>query len=139
MRLVEIEPGLAIVEQTVVTTIMEEAILRNVPVYVLSTGTTAGSESFFNAVRASLPLDPPLVSARSWDALSDSLWEGVYSLESNRAVIVWPDAWLFKEVDPATYELTLAIFRDVIESLDDFRATNGRPKQLSVYVGERQK
>src|SRR5208282_6398864 len=35
--------------------------------------------SFFEAVRTTLPLDPPLVGSRSWDALSDSLWEGLYS------------------------------------------------------------
>ena len=44
--------------------------------------------SFFNAVRRTLPLDPPLHSNRVWDALSDSFWSGLDELDDERIVIV---------------------------------------------------
>jgi hypothetical protein len=45
---------------------------------------------FFEAMKALLPLDPPLVGNRSWDALSDSLWSGLDQLAADNIAIVWP-------------------------------------------------
>lgn len=40
-------------------------------------GDIKSKDDFFEAVRAVLPLDPPLVLNKVWDALSDSIWEGL--------------------------------------------------------------
>jgi hypothetical protein len=34
----------------------------------------ADRAGFFTAIKSVMPLDPPLMGGRSWDALSDSLW-----------------------------------------------------------------
>lgn len=34
-------------------------------------------KALFRCLSASLPMDPPIQSDRSWDALSDSIWGGV--------------------------------------------------------------
>ena len=41
----------------------------------LSTAGGSGRKAFFDAVRSAAPLDPPVTSELSWDALEDSLWE----------------------------------------------------------------
>src|SRR5438105_14851542 len=44
--------------------------------------------TFFDAVRDTLPLDPPPHGDRSWDALADSLSGGLYLLADNLVVII---------------------------------------------------
>jgi hypothetical protein len=129
------QPGLAIVDPAAVDKLIEAARGADLPVFVISTAGRFGREAFFDSVRAALPLDPPLESSRSWEALSDSLWEGVRSLESNSAVIVWPDASEFREHNPKDYEIALSILTDLVESISDSVATGGRPKMVSVYLG----
>lgn len=48
-------------------------------------------ERFFEAVNASLPLDPPHVS-HDWDALDDSLFGGLLGLNNPAVDIIWPFA-----------------------------------------------
>ncbi|MGK5543426.1 hypothetical protein ACSNOH_01600 [Streptomyces sp. URMC 127] len=73
--------------------LVEEAARQGVPVFTLCTGGRTEEEAFFEAVRGTLPLDPPLGTfRRAWDALSDSVWGGLHALETPRVVIVWPDA-----------------------------------------------
>jgi len=43
---------------------------------------TPSSETF--------PLSPPLGEGGSWDALSDSLFDGLMDTEGDRIAIVWP-------------------------------------------------
>jgi hypothetical protein len=99
--------------------------------YVLSTGGGTGRDAFFDAVRRPLPLAPPLMSSRSWDALSDSLWEGIYSLPGNRVVILWEDGDRFKVAAPEDFEVALSILADLVRQLADpglsqlFRSANG--------------
>lgn len=101
--------------------------------YVLPRGLNS-RQAFFDAVRATLPLDPPIVGDRSWDALSDSLWGGLDALASERLLIVWPNADAMNQ-SPADLRTALRVLSDVAEMLADVNATNGRPKTLTVYVG----
>ncbi|NJP99981.1 barstar family protein [Streptomyces zingiberis] len=94
-----------------------------------------GRAAFFDAVRRTLPLDPPLVGSGSWDALSDSLWEGIHGQRCERVVIVWPDAASFAEASPEEFRTALDVLADVAETLSDERATVGRPTELCVYIG----
>ncbi len=48
-------------------------------------------ETFFARARRDLPLNPPEVRW-SWDALSDSLWNGIGELGEGRVAVVWSHA-----------------------------------------------
>jgi hypothetical protein len=92
----------------------------------------ASTDQFFEAVRQSLPLNPPLQSNRSWDALSDSLWEGLHGLNDRKIVIVWPDASRMKAAAPEAYSIATSVWIDVITMLADENATLGNTKEISV-------
>ena len=87
--------------------------------------------SFFRAVKAVLPLDPPLVGDDNWDALSDSLWGGLDNVDAERIVIIWPQAHL-----DASRELQTAaeVLDEVALSLGDEEATDGNPKEVCIVV-----
>jgi hypothetical protein len=93
-------------------------------VYVLPADIDA-RDSFFDAIRAQFPLDPPLTTNRSWDALSDSLFEGLSQLADNRIAIIWPR--LPAETDDMTIALSI---------LDDVRhlLSNENKKSLLVIL-----
>ncbi|MEU2513125.1 barstar family protein [Streptomyces syringium] len=131
----EFRSGLTVITPAEVSSILVEGARQEIPVFVLATEGRVDRESFFRAVRETLPLDPPLVSSRSWDALSDSLWEGVHKMASPHAVIVWCDA-VFPDSESTgdDFQIALSVLQDVVESLADSCAANGTPKVLSVYV-----
>jgi Barstar (barnase inhibitor) len=115
--------------------VREESARRGIPLYVISTGGEAGREVFFDAVRRVLPLNPPIVSARSWDALADSMWEGIYSLNRPRVVVLWPDSSPFSAAAPSVLETALSVFEQVASDLADVDATLGKPVEACFYVG----
>lgn len=94
--------------------------------------------SLFDAVRSSLPLDPPVVGSRSWDALSDSLWEGLRQLDASRIAIVWPNAGALQARASPDFDAAVSVLSDVAATLEDARATLGHPKRLSIVVGLRE-
>jgi hypothetical protein len=102
--------------------------------YVLPAQGVVDRPSFFEAVRVTLPLDPPVVGCDSWDALSDSLWEGLYALADRRIAVVWPNARTMASVAAADFEMALNVLRDVAGLLADERATRGHPKEVSIIV-----
>lgn len=130
----EFRAGLAVIPRAGVPAVLAEAARQGLPAFVLATRGCVDRESFFHAVRETLPLDPPLVSSRSWDALSDSLWEGLRGVNSARIVIVWPDVTMPDFGVEGDFRLALSVLQDVAESLTDPGATSGRPKEVSVYV-----
>jgi hypothetical protein len=85
----------------------------------------------------STPATPALTGC-SWDALSDSLWEGLYSLEAKQIVIVWPDSSVMSKAVPSDFETALSVLADVAESLSNPDFTNGNPKNVCIYVGRRE-
>lgn len=133
---VRLQPGLTMVSSSDLNEVLRQAQLEGIPTYVLPRG-LANRESFFQGVRAGLPLDPPIVGSRSWDALSDSLWGGIDALESERVVIIWPDSAAMSAA-PEDLEGALKVLADVAASLADPSATDGRPKEVSIYVEQAQ-
>jgi hypothetical protein len=131
----ELSSNLTIIDPEQADEIKQEAVRRNIPAYVISTDQRVGREAFFDAVRGTLPLDPPLMSSRSWDALSDSLWEGIRSLGANRVVVLWPDSSLFSEGAPREFDIATSVLADVARSLADPETTRGRPVEMSIYIG----
>lgn len=131
----ELNSHLIIIDPERADEIKQNAVRHNIPAYVISTDKRVGREAFFDAVRSALPMDPPLVSSRSWDALSDSLWEGIRSLGANRVAVLWPDSSFFSEETPREFEIATSVLADVARSLADPKATRGRPVELSIYIG----
>ena len=52
-------------------------------------GNIEDADSFFQAIRDTLPLDPPLSGVVNWDAFCDSVWGGLYELGEPRVAIMW--------------------------------------------------
>ncbi|MFJ7126897.1 barstar family protein [Streptomyces sp. NPDC098101] len=130
----EIRGGFHEVPASSVPELLAEAACRGVPAFTLSTGGRTDKEAFFRAVRETLPLDPPLSTTRHvWDALADSLWNGLHDLDVPHAVVVWPDAGPVAEAH-GDYAIALDILRDLPPTLADPRYTGGRHTELSVYV-----
>ncbi|WP_181139628.1 barstar family protein [Streptomyces sp. Ru71] len=100
----------------------------------MTTAGGTGRAAFFNAVRAVLPLDPPVVGSQSLDALSDSLWGGIYSTDDQKLAIIWEDSLHFFEDSPEGFEDACSVLAEVAESLADETFTVGRPKQVRVFV-----
>lgn len=101
----------------------------------LSTAGVPGRRGFFGAVRSMVLLDPPVSTERSWDALEDSLWEGLFQLPERRIVIYWHDASDFRVHSPAEYEVAISVLESVVDALADRLATAGSPKDVEVYIG----
>ncbi|MFG3001666.1 barstar family protein [Streptomyces sp. NPDC048340] len=114
--------------------IQDEAARQEIEVFTLSTGEGGDRDSFFRAAREILPMDPPLESSRSWEALSDSLWEGLFALSSSQIAIIWRDADRHAEAALGDIQTAQAVLQDVAEMLMDPQATGGNPKKLSIFI-----
>jgi hypothetical protein len=103
--------GVTIIEPGEVEEVKRDALGSDLALYVLRTEEGYGRDGFFDAVRSSLPLDPPLDGPNNkWDALSDSIWWGVFELDTPGAVILWPDAGAMKAFSPNNFEIAMYIF-----------------------------
>lgn len=117
-----------------VEAILREAHLAGLTTFALPRG-IADRASFFDAIRATLPLDPPLVGRHSWDALSDSLWEGLYGHDALRIVILWPETGKMAAAARADFETALNVLADVAHTLADPHVAPKRTKETTVLVG----
>lgn len=115
-------------------TAIAEAAGPDQAVIELSTIGGSGRKAFFDAVRSAVRLDPPVVGERSWDALEDSLWEGLFQRPERRIVIAWRDASDYAARSPEDYEVAISVLSSVGDLLADERATTGRPKEVEVYI-----
>ena len=75
---------------------------------------------FCQVMRETFPLDPPLHTDH-WDALSDSLWSAIDSLNKERVCIVWRSPDEMRRAAPQDYEIAVEVLSDVAETL-------GRPE-----------
>ncbi len=101
-------------------------------VFVLPRG-ISDRESFFRGVREVAPLDPPVLGDRKWDALSDSLWNGLDSLDEGRIAIIWPESTTLARVAPDDFIVAQDILAKIAVSLGSVTATVNEPKE--VFVG----
>ena len=131
---VELASGVTACSEHDVRMLHEQVQHLGVPVFVLETGVPADRHTFFAAVRSAFPLDPPVISSRSWDAFSDSLWEGIETLGASQVVILWPDAHQMKSGAPDDYETAIAVLDDVAHSLQGISNTARHSIELCVYV-----
>ncbi|GAA4897232.1 barstar (barnase inhibitor) [Stackebrandtia albiflava] len=113
---------------------MREAVDESFRVFPLEVRPESGVAGFFAAVRRGLPLDPPLHSDRGWDALADSLWEGLHSIDSGRVLIHWRKATGFRDTCPEVFDMCLEVLGNTAASLADRRATGGRTTHVTVLI-----
>jgi len=103
-------------------------------VFVLPTSGIGDRAGFFEAVRCTLPLDPPLVGSSKWDALADSLWEGLLQCEAQRIAIVWQGTARMADADAAEFAMGLDVSSGVALSLANPQATVGVVKEVAILV-----
>lgn len=130
----ELKPGLQRTGVLDVKATRRQAEEAGFTTFVLPAKNIVDRASFFDAVRATFPLDPPLVGSRSWDALSDSLWEGLYTHPARRILILWPSARAMESSASSDFETALNVLSDVANLLGDRQATRDNPKEVAVLV-----
>ncbi|MBN3731911.1 barstar family protein [Burkholderia sp. Tr-20390] len=126
------KPGLYVVDSAEAERIAEECRRGGWLVMFLPTE-IASKEQFFDAIRSTCPLDPPLHSNRSWDALADSLWSGLDELERGEIAIFWLNSDCLKVADPEAFAIATDILTDLCTSLADPNVTASRMKTLLVF------
>ena len=131
---VEIKQGLRRIEALDVEATRRDAELAGYTTFVLPESGIVDRASFFDAVRATFPLDPPLMGSRSWDALSDCLWEGLYAHAARRIAILWPSTRVMANSASDDFEIALNVLADVANSLADPLVTRDNPKEVAVLV-----
>ena len=94
----------------------------------------ATRDAFFDAAREGLPLDPPVLGSKSWDALADSIWAGLDGVGTRDVAIAWLGASNFKELAPAEFHIAYEILKSLTERLSSWEATDGEPKQITVLL-----
>jgi len=112
---------------------VRELINRGYRAFLLPSG-IKDKRAFFDGIRTTLPLDPPIVSYRSWDALSDSVWGGLYSVDAGSIAIIWPGSAEMAEAQPKDFRIAKSILSDLTESLADAQFTVGNTKQVVVVL-----
>lgn len=134
MMALQMEPGLHRVAALDVESTRRQAEQAGYTTFVLPEEGIVDRASFFDAIRATFPLDPPLIGSRSWDALSDSLWEGLYRHSARRIAILWPSTRAMASGDPPDFETALNILADIADSLADPRPTRDERKDVAVMI-----
>jgi hypothetical protein len=127
----ELPPGVSWVTNCELAQVREKALSNGATVFDLEPAATT-REAIFEAVRSSMPLDPPIISSRSWDALSDSVWGGLHALDSRNILITWARASEFRDAAPAEFDITSGILSGVAEQLLSWEVTYGEPKRVTV-------
>ena len=115
---------------------MRQAKEEGYVTFVLPGAGIVDRPSFFAGVRETCPLDPPVLGSNSWEALSDSLWEGFHSCAAQRIAILWPGAAAMASSAPADFEIALDLFADLVRSLADRGSTCQPAKAVTVLVGD---
>lgn len=118
-------------------TVRQQAEQSGYMTFVLHGNIIHDQVSFFNAVRTTLPLDPPLTGTRSWDALSDSLWEGLQTHAAQRIAILWSNAEVMANSALSDFEIALSVLTDIANSLADPESTSNSPKEVALLIERR--
>lgn len=125
-------PGLYKMASAQVTELLDQLDPSDSSVFMLS-GNIDSVQALFASIWESIPLDPPLLSDRSWDALSDSLWEGLRQLNCGKVVVLWPNSERLAMSSPEAYEVAIDILSDIPLTPFDAVTTSGVPKHV-VFV-----
>jgi hypothetical protein len=125
-------PGLYVIDSIEAKRIAEECGRDDWLVIFLPEG-VASMDQFFDAIRSTCPLDPPLCSNRRWDALADSMWSGLNELEQEKIAIFWPNSDCLKAAEPEAFAIATDILTDLCTSLADPNVKASSTKTLLVF------
>lgn len=92
----------------------------------------SSKSEFFKGACQELPLDPPLRSNQSWDALADSLWSGLNGCPERKILIVWSEASMMEAEAPEDFAIAMDILQELPELLANTDITAGGTKDLIV-------
>lgn len=133
MMFMEFSAGVHVLEAEGARAVLGALSADGARVFEVDTGGLTDKASIIRAFGEVVPLDPPPVYARSWDAFDDSLWEGLRLLGQERiALAVYGEFWVnepFGAVQDA-----LDVLGHVVKLLGDERATVGAPVALCVFL-----
>lgn len=103
-----------------------------VRVFEVNTGRATDRTAIMHAFAQTVPLEPP-TAGRSWDAFSDSFWQGLYELDEERVVILLRgEHWVNQP--QGEVQTALDVLQDVATLLKEEKATVGRPTTLCVLL-----
>jgi len=106
---------------------------RGYRVFLLPCG-IRDKHTFFEGIREVLPLDPPVLSDYSWDALSDSLFTGLDGIDAGGIAIIWPGSAEMAKAQPEDFEIAKSIWSDLTDLLADIKKTVGNVKHVVVIL-----
>ncbi|WP_037366739.1 barstar family protein [Amycolatopsis orientalis] len=129
----EIKPGLSVVAELDLGELTRHASREGFRVLVLS-GVGPGKKSFFDQVETQLPTDPPLGKVNVWDALADSLWEGMRCLPEHKLLLVWLDSKEFADNSPDEFAVALSVLRDLTDIPMCPDGSPGQRKSVAIFV-----
>jgi hypothetical protein len=130
----ELPKGLLRTEEASLATLVGRMEAEGWRVFLLDGRAISDKGSFMGEVRNVMPLDPPLASD-NWDALTDSLWNGLDGLDAKHIAIVWPFSEILKESSPQDYDVALGTLVEIMDSLADPDATGGETKGVTIVLG----
>jgi hypothetical protein len=130
----EIKPGLTRTGSVDAAALRRDAERAGYTTLMLPEQGIVDKASFFEAVRSTLPQDPPLGIYDNWDALSDSLSGGLYEHPDQRIAILWLGTQHMATSAPADFAVAVDILGGVAYQLSDPRTTGGETKEVAVMV-----
>ncbi|MCB5164526.1 barstar family protein [Streptomyces bambusae] len=130
----EFKAGITFIGAEDVGRAVDEALLADLCVLPLRTGGSEDRDAIFEALRRDLPMDPPSHSSRSWDAISDSLFGGLFNVQSAGVVIVWEDAGQHQSLRTGPASVVLSVLAEVADLLGSEEVTRANSKVVSVLV-----
>jgi len=94
--------------------------------------TIVDRKSFVEAIRLTIPTDPPLGPHLNWDGLTDSVFGGLREMRVNRVAIYWPDASRFESDHPDDFRAAVQALLDAAN--DVARDSLERPATIDVRI-----
>ncbi|MGW7534033.1 barstar family protein [Amycolatopsis sp. NPDC054798] len=129
----EIKPGLSVFAEIDLGELTDKANREGYRVLVLS-DVGPDKKSFFDQVETQLPTDPPLGKFNVWDALEDSLWEGLRCLPEHKLLLVWPDSKEFAENSPEEFAIALSVFKGLADIPMPLEDSPEPRKSVAIFV-----
>ncbi|WP_175481862.1 barstar family protein [Marinobacter zhejiangensis] len=105
-------PGLIKISSSQFEDVQWKEYLSEVDEIVIDGKGIVSKENIIDAIRANFPLDPP-VESYNWDAISDSLWEGMDSKYRDTVVVIKGGLDFLKRNDFESYKVVMDIFSDI--------------------------
>jgi hypothetical protein len=130
----EIQPGLTRVGAVDAEALRREAERAGYTTLVLPERGIVDKATFFEAVRRTLPQDPPLGIYNNWDGLSDSLCGGLYEHPARRIAILWLGTGSMATLASRDFEFAVDMLAGIAYTLSKPEATVGNPKEVAVLV-----